>query len=78
VFVGQLVQPGNVVSTTTTAAATTTLGAMVTITQLNPIYVQFMIPESYMASLIELQKSSTGLDVNVDIGGGKSKKEKYL
>jgi RND family efflux transporter MFP subunit len=78
VYVGQLVQPGNVVSTTTTAAATSTLGAMVTITQLNPIYVQFMIPESYMASLIELQKSSSGLDVNVDIGGGKSKKGKVF
>ncbi|SMC52238.1 efflux RND transporter periplasmic adaptor subunit [Polynucleobacter kasalickyi] len=78
VFVGQLVQPGNVVSTTTTSASTTTLGAMVTVTQLNPIYVQFMVPESYMAGLIQLQKASSGLGVKVDIGNGKTKEGKVF
>jgi RND family efflux transporter MFP subunit len=78
VFVGQLVQPGNVVSTSTTSASTTTLGAMVTITQVNPIYVQFMIPESYMSSLIQLQKSSTALGVKVDIGNGQIKQGKVF
>ena len=78
VFVGQLVQPGNVVSTSTTAASTTTLGAMVTVSQLNPIYVQFMIPESYMASLIQLQKSTSALAVKVDIGNGQIKEGKVF
>ena len=78
VFVGQLVQPGNVVSTSTTSASTTTLGAMVTVTQLNPIYVQFMVPESYMASLIQLQKSNSGLGVKVDIGNGQVKEGKVF
>lgn len=78
VFVGQLVQPGNVVSTSTTSASTTTLGAMVTVTQLNPIYVQFMVPESYMASLIQLQKSNSALGVKVDIGNGQVKEGKVF
>ena len=73
VFPGSLVQPGNVVSTTSTAAATTTLGAMVTITQLNPINVQFTVPETYMASLLQLQKSPTGLVVQVQLGNGQKK-----
>jgi membrane fusion protein, multidrug efflux system len=78
VFVGQLVQPGNVVSTSTTSASTTTLGAMVTITQVNPIYVQFMIPESYMASLVQLQKASSVLGVKVEIAKGQFKEGKVF
>lgn len=73
VFLGQLVQPGNVVSTQTTSASTSSLGSMVTITQLNPINVQFMIPEAYMASLLQLQKSSDALQVKIDIGNGQTK-----
>ncbi len=78
VFPGSLVQPGNVVSTTSTAAATTTLGAMVTITQLNPINVQFTVPETYMASLLQLQKSPTGLVVQVQLGNGQKKQGKVF
>jgi len=70
VFPGSLVSPSNAVSITSLATATSTQGSMVTISQLNPINVQFTIPEAYMAELIKLQRSSTGLIVNVDIGGG--------
>ena len=70
VFPGSLVSPSNAVSITSLATATSTQSSMVTISQLNPINVQFTIPEAYMAELIKLQRSSTGLIVNVDIGGG--------
>lgn len=78
VFLGQLVQPGNVISTQTTSASTSSLGSMVTITQLNPIHVQFMIPEAHMASLLQLQKSSGALQVKIDIGNGQSKQGKVF
>lgn len=68
VFQGALVSSSNVVSTTSSATATTTQGAMVTISQLNPIHVQFTVPESQMASLVALQKSSAGLIAKVDLG----------
>ena len=76
VFPGSLVSPSNAVSVTSLATATSTQGAMVTISQLNPINVQFMIPEAYMSELMKLQRSSNGLIVNVDIGGGVTKEGK--
>jgi len=76
VFLGSLVSPSNAVSITSLATATSTQSSMVTISQLNPINVQFTIPEAYMAELIKLQRSSSGLIVNVDIGGGVLKEGK--
>jgi len=76
VFPGSLVSPSNVVSTTSSTTATTAQGSMVTISQLNPINVQFTVPEAEMASLIKLQNTSEGLTVNVNIGGGLTKQGK--
>jgi RND family efflux transporter MFP subunit len=76
VFPGSLVSPSNVVSTTSSITATTSQGAMVTISQLNPINVQFTVPEEHMAGLMKLQKSAEGLIVTVDIGGGITKQGK--
>lgn len=76
VFPGSLVSPSNIVSTTSSITATTSQGAMVTISQLNPINVQFTVPEAHMASLMKLQKSPEGLIVMVDIGGGITKQGK--
>ncbi len=76
VFPGSLVSPSNTVSITSLATATSTQSSMVTISQLNPINVQFTIPEAYMAELIKLQKSTAGLIVNVDLGRGLTKQGK--
>jgi multidrug efflux pump subunit AcrA (membrane-fusion protein) len=76
VFPGSLVSPSNVVSTTSSTTATTAQGSMVTISQLNPINVQFTVPEAEMASLIKLQNTSEGLLVNVNIGDGLTKQGK--
>ena len=76
VFPGSLVSPSNVVSTTSSITATTSQGAMVTISQLNPINVQFTVPEVHMTGLMQLQKSPEGLIVTVDIGGGITKQGK--
>ena len=57
VFPGALVQPGNTVSTTTTATTTTAQGAMVTITQLDPINVQFTVPEGALPALFAAQQA---------------------
>jgi RND family efflux transporter MFP subunit len=76
VFPGSLVSPSNIVSTTSSITATTSQGAMVTISQLNPINVQFTVPEAHMAGLMKLQKSPEGLNVSVDIGGGMTKQGK--
>ena len=45
VFPGSLVQASNLVVSSTSSTATSTSGAMVTITQLDPINVQFTVPE---------------------------------
>jgi RND family efflux transporter MFP subunit len=78
VFPGTLVSSSNVVSTSSSATSTSTQGAMVTISQLNPINVQFTVPETYMASLIASQKAMGGLVVNVDLDNGASKKGKVF
>jgi RND family efflux transporter MFP subunit len=78
VFPGSLVSPSNTVTTTSTSTSTTAIGSMVTISELNPINVQFTVPEIQMASLIKLQNSSDGLVVNVEIGGGQTKQGKVF
>ena len=57
VFPGSFVQASNAVISSTTASATTTTGSMVTITQLNPINVQFVIPEKDIPIILENKKA---------------------
>ena len=78
VFPGTLVSSSNVVSTSSSATSTSTQGAMVTISQLNPINVQFTVPESFMASLIAAQKTMGGITVNVNLDSGVSKNGKVF
>lgn len=68
VFPGSLVQASNVVSTATNSTATSSVGAMVTITQLNPINVQFVIPEKDIPVLLENQLDGEPLTVKVTVG----------
>lgn len=68
VFPGSLVQASNVVSTATSSTATTSVGSMVTITQLNPINVQFVIPEKDIPILLENQLDGEPLTVKVTVG----------
>lgn len=78
VFPGALVQPGNTVSTTTTATATTTQGAMVTVTQLNPIHVQFTVPESAVGALITAQQTGHTPSIAFQLGNGKKREGKVF
>ena len=66
VFPGSLVAPGNVVTTASSSTATTALGAMVTITQLDPINVQFIVAEKDIPIL--LQDQNNEMKVNVSVG----------
>ncbi|QWD69260.1 efflux RND transporter periplasmic adaptor subunit [Polynucleobacter sp. VK25] len=68
VFPGSLVQAGNVVSTATNSTATSSVGSMVTITQLNPINVQFVVPEKDIPVLLENQLDGEPLTVKVSVG----------
>jgi RND family efflux transporter MFP subunit len=68
VFPGSLVQASNVVSTSTNSTATSSVGSMVTITQLNPINVQFVIPEKDIPVLLENQLDGEPLTVKVTVG----------
>jgi len=68
VFPGSLVQASNVVSTATNSTGTSSVGAMVTITQLNPINVQFVIPEKDIPVLLENQLDGEPLTVKVSVG----------
>jgi len=68
VFPGSLVQASNVVTTATSSTATSSVGAMVTITQLNPINVQFVIPEKDIPVLLENQLDGEPLAVKVTVG----------
>ena len=68
VFLGSLVQASNVVSTSTSSTATSSVGAMVTITQLNPINVQFIIPEKDIPTILENQLDGEALSVQVTVG----------
>lgn len=73
VFPGSLVQASNVVSTATNSTATSSVGAMVTITQLNPINVQFVIPEKDIPVLLENQLDGEPLTVKVNVGDSSKK-----
>jgi RND family efflux transporter MFP subunit len=68
VFPGSLVQASNIVSTATSSTATSSVGSMVTITQLNPINVQFVIPEKDIPIILENRQGDTPLNVKVTIG----------
>ena len=68
VFPGSLVQASNVVTTATSSTATSSVGSMVTITQLNPINVQFVIPEKDIPVLLENQLDGEPLAVKVTVG----------
>ena len=69
VFPGALVQASNTVVSATNAASTSTTSSMVTITQLNPINVQFVVPEKDIPILLEGKQSDTPLKVKVAVGG---------
>ena len=78
VFPGALVQPGNTVSTSTTATTTTTQGAMVTITQLDPMNVQFTVPESALPALFAAQQAGQTPTVTFQMGDGKKREGKVF
>ena len=71
VYPGSLVQSGANVVSSTTATATTTSGAMVTITQLDPINVQFTIPEKNLALLLGQREEGDELTVELNLSGSK-------
>ena len=66
VFPGYLVQASNVVVSSTTSTATSTTGAMVTITQIDPINVQFIVAENNIPLL--MQNDIANLKVSVTVG----------
>lgn len=68
VFPGSLVQASNVVTTATSSTATSSVGSMVTITQLNPINVQFVVPEKDIPLLMDGKQADTPLKVKVSVG----------
>ena len=68
VFPGSLVQASNIVSTATSSTATSSVGSMVTITQLNPINVQFIIPEKDIPIILENQLDGEAMSVLVTVG----------
>ncbi len=68
VFPGTLVQASNTVISATNASSTSTTSSMVTITQLNPINVQFVIPEKDIPVLLESKKSDVPMKVQVTVG----------
>ena len=72
VFPGSLVQAGTNVATSTSATATTTTGAMVTITQLDPINVQFTVSEKEIPLLLGERDANDQLTVSVDVTGSKT------
>jgi len=68
VFPGSFVQASNAVISSTNASATSTTGSMVTITQLNPINVQFVVPEKDIPIILENKKADEPLKVKVTVG----------
>jgi RND family efflux transporter MFP subunit len=68
VFPGSLVQASNIVTTATSSTATSSVGSMVTITQLNPINVQFVVPEKDIPLLMEGKQADAPLKVKVSVG----------
>jgi RND family efflux transporter MFP subunit len=63
------VQAGTNISTTSSATSTTTTGAMVTITQLDPINVQFTVSENDIPLLLGERQANEPLMVSVDVAG---------
>lgn len=78
VFPGGLVQPGNTVSTSTTATSTTAQGAMATVTQLDPINVQFTIPEALLGAFFDAQRAAKPISINFELGGKKREGRVYV
>ena len=68
VLPGSFVQASNAVISSTNASATSTTGSMVTITQLNPINVQFVIPEKDIPIILENKNADEPLKVKVTVG----------
>ena len=68
VFPGSLVQASNIVTTATSSTATSSVGSMVTVTQLNPINVQFVVPEKDIPLLMEGKQADAPLKVKVSVG----------
>jgi len=73
VFPGSLVQASNIVSTATSSTATSSVGSMVTITQLNPINVQFVIAEKDIPIILENQLDGEPMSVTVTVGESSKK-----
>ena len=73
VFPGSLVQASNVVTTSTNSTATSSVGSMVTITQLNPINVQFVIAEKDIPIILENQLDGEPMSVTVTVGESSKK-----
>jgi RND family efflux transporter MFP subunit len=73
VFPGSLVQPSNIVSTATSSTGTSSVGSMVTITQLNPINVQFVVPEKDIPLLMDGKSAEAPLKVRVTVGNDEKK-----
>jgi len=69
VFVGSLVQAGTNVTTTSSATSTTTTSAMATITQLDPINVQFTISEKEIPLILGQRPKGDELTVSVEVNG---------
>jgi RND family efflux transporter MFP subunit len=68
VFPGSLVQASNVVVSSISSTATSTTGAMVTITQLDPINIAFIIPERDIPLLNAARKGDRQLPVTITVG----------
>ena len=73
VFPGSLVQASNIVSTATNSTGTSSVGSMVTITQLNPINVQFVVAEKDIPLLMEGKSADAPLKVRVTVGNDEKK-----
>lgn len=78
VFPGALVQPGNTVTTTTTATTTVAQGAMVTITQLDPMNVQFTVPETVLGVLMGELRSGQSPSVSLTLASGQRREGKVF
>jgi len=78
VFPGGLVQPGNTVTTSTTATTTTAQGAMATVTQLDPINVQFTIPEALLGAFFDAQRAGKPVTIDFELGGKKRQGRVYV
>jgi len=71
VYPGSLVQAGTNVTTATTASGTTTTSALVTITQMDPINVQFTVPEKELPLIMGERQGQDDLSVSISLPGSK-------